>query len=247
MKRNGTQVVIAGILLSALLWYANIVRTQTPILDAPAVDDKKPRRPLREDEMDVGPLIAAKVGGPTAPDGTELACDLPAELHQRNTGGSDGAGLCVYASARHTGRWQNDPLFEAIFDWMKRHPGGSYPEKFDRTIRQCATELNLPVPEYIQVEGSDLEILKLACKTGRMPGVTYSFSPTGRYGGRRIAHMVSLVHADHKWFCVLDNNYPGANAYEWMTPEEFSRTYTGMGGGWSVLLLTGGPPPVPHN
>lgn len=61
------------------------------------------------------------------------------------------------------------------------------------------------------VEGSDLERLKLACRTGRMPGVTYAFSPTGRYGGARIAHMVNLVHADDQWFAVLDNNYPGAD------------------------------------
>jgi hypothetical protein len=192
--------------------------------------------------------VGASVGGNVAPDGTEIHCDLPGELHQKNTGGSDGAGLCVYASARHTGRWQNDRLFDEIFEWMKRHPGGSYPAKFDKTIKQCAQEKGLPVPDYLQVEGSDLEILKLACKTGRMPGVTYSFSPTKRYGGQRISHMVSLVHADDKWFCVCDNNYPGANQFEWMTPQEFARTYTGGRSGWAIILISPpSPPPPPKN
>ena len=104
----------------------------------------------------------------------------------------------------------------------------------------------MPVPTYLQVEGRDLEILKLACKTGRIPSVTYCFSPAGRYGGRRIAHMVSLLHADDHWFVVLDNNYPGT--YEWMTPAEFARTYgCNRSNGWAVILLDSGPPPVPEN
>jgi hypothetical protein len=80
-----------------------------------------------------------------------------------------------------------------------------------------------------------------------MPAVTYSFSPSGRYGGQRIAHMVSLVHADERWFCVLDNNYIGADAYEWLSPQEFARTYAHGGQGWSVILLDPGPPPLPRN
>ena len=61
--------------------------------------------------------------------------------------------------------------------------------------------------------------------------------------GGRIAHMVSLVHADDKWFAILDNNFPGS--IEWMSPEEFKRTYTGGRAGWAVLLLNPGPPPPP--
>ncbi len=96
-------------------------------------------------------------------------------------------------------------------------------------IKDICQKKGVPVPPYIQVQGKDIEILKLACKTGRMPGVTYSFSPSGRYGGQKIAHMVSLPHADDKWFCVLDNNFP--RTYEWLTPQEFSRTYAPGSGG----------------
>lgn len=190
--------------------------------------------------------VGASVGGARNADGTELQCDLPEELHQKNRGGSDGSGLCVYASNRHTGRWQNCKQFDYLFEWMWKHPGGSYPEKFTQTLEQCCKEKGWPVPDYIQVEGTDLEILKRACATGRMPGVTYGRSPTGRYGGSSISHMVSLPHADDKWFVVLDNNYPGGQNYEWMSPDEFRKAYTATSGkGWAVVLLQPGPPPAP--
>lgn len=236
--------VIAGVMLFCVAnWPGRQASSQPAPVIVPVIQPQPPRRPLlpRED------VAGASVGGPMAPDGTQINCDLPGSLHQRNTGGSDGAGLCVYASARHAGRWQNDPLFEAVFEWMRRHPGGSYPEKFDRTLRQCAKELGLPVPEYVQVTNSrDLDVLRLACQTGRMPGVTYERSPTRRYGGGRIAHMVSLPHADERWFCVLDNNYPGADKYEWMSPDEFLRVCN-PGGYWAVILLSPPPPGPPTN
>jgi hypothetical protein len=216
-----------------------------PVRPAPCPPDKPWGRKVLDLFLHQPAPVGASVGGPAHADGTEISCDLPAALHQKNTGGSDGAGLCVYASNRHTGRWQNNRLFDELFDWMKRHPGGSYPSKFDKTLRQCAKEKGLPVPEFVQVESDDLEILKAACRTGRMPGVTYSYSPTGRYGGRRIAHMVSLVHIDDRWAVILDNNYPGADKYEWMTLDEFRRAYTGGGrSGWATIL-TGNPPPPP--
>jgi hypothetical protein len=115
-------------------------------------------------------------------------------------------------------------------------------------VAQIAAKKGAPVPDYLQSEGMDLELLKAACQAGRMPGVTYSFSPSGRYNGQRIAHMVNLVYADDKWFVVLDNNYPCTeakpNMYEWLTPAEFKRVYAP---GWCVILLDSAPPPPPHN
>jgi hypothetical protein len=154
----------------------------------------------------------------------------------------------VFTSISHSARWQNVPLLEDFQGWMKKHPGGGYPEKVDEMITQIAREKNLPRPDYIQVEGEDIEILKAACKSGRMPGVTYTYSPTGRYNGQHIAHMVSLVHADDKHIAILDNNYPGDACYEWMAPEEFKKVWCGNGkNGWAVILLSPGPPLPPHN
>jgi len=188
--------------------------------------------------------LAASVNGPTAPDRAEVQNDLPAEFHVRNRGGSDGAGLCVFASLKHSAIYQEVTPLKEIFEFMFTRPGGGYPDKVDKVIRDICKQKGVPVPPYIQVEGKDIEILKLACKTGRVPGVTYGFSPSGRYGGQRIAHMVTLLHADDKWFCVLDNNFP--KTYEWMTPQEFQRAYT-SDGGWCVIFLDSGPPPVPEN
>lgn len=184
--------------------------------------------------------VGATVGGRD----NNIQCDLPGELHVHNTGGSDGAGLCVFASMHHAGVWQSDPVFADLFYWMKRHPGGGTPAKVDRMIAAYCQEKGCARPDYVQVEGMDLDILKLACATGRMPGVTYSRSPTGRYGGMRISHMVNLVAAGAGGWWILDNNYPGADKYEKLSEAEFRRVYSP---GWAVILLSPPPPPPPHN
>lgn len=204
--------------------------------------DRKPRR------KPVNYTVAAQ-GGPTSPDGLEeIACDLPASLHLRNVGGTDGAGLCVWASQQHTAMFQHVWLMQGVFDYMKTQRGGGWPERVDAVVALLAKKANEPVPPYIQVQAKDnLAILKLACKTGRMPAVTYSFSPTGNYNKQFIAHMVTLVHASDKWFCVLDNNYP--EKYEWMDPQTFLQVHTrnGRENGWATIFLNDPPPAPPRN
>lgn len=221
-------------------------KPKPPEPDEPIPEPLAPRRPWGKSD---GAPVGAKVLGRVHDDGTEIRCDLDPSQHQKNTGGSDGAGLCVFASMRHSGLWQGNEVFADLFNWMKRHPGGSYPQKTDQMIARYCQEKGLPKPRYLQVEGGDLEVLRKACASGRMPGVTYSFSPSGRYGGSRISHMVSLVHADSKHFVILDNNYPGKegreDVYEWLTPAEFAKVYAP---GWAVILLDPpGPPPRPWN
>jgi hypothetical protein len=198
-----------------------------------------PRRPWG----DLTASVEASVGGYVTPDGERAACPLPDDYQRENVGGSDGAGLCVFTSIQHAAEWQDVPALKDFQQWMRSKPGGGYPSKVDATIRQKCREMGQPVPRYLQVEGNDLDILRLATRTGRMLSVTYSRSPTGRYGGGRIAHMVNCVHAGPRWFGILDNNY--IKSVEWLDEGkgEFSKTYTGMGGGWSVILLDNGPPP----
>lgn len=193
--------------------------------------------------------VTASVGtGELSPNGLEsVTCNLQDKFHQRNSVGINGAGLCVFASMKHAGTWQDDPLFVAIFDFMKSHLGGGYPSKVDEMLQKASVKYNLPIPDYIQVEDSNIDILKVACKCRYMPCVTYGVSPTGRYNGRSIAHMVNIVHASDSWFCVLDNNYPGISNYEWMTPDEFKRSYTKTGGGWCIILMTTPTPPNARN
>lgn len=195
--------------------------------------------------LQVAPIEKASVGGPTSLDGVEVQNDLPREFHVKNRGGSDGAGLCVFASVQQAAKWQDVEPLTSVFEWMTTRPGGGWPEKVDRVIDDMCRAKKLPKPAYLQIEGVDFELVRRACRTGRMPAVTYAFSPAGRYGGARIAHMVNLLHADDRWCAVLDNNFPGT--VEWMSPAEFQRVWTGGGQGWAIILLADGPPPPPIN
>lgn len=177
-------------------------------------------RPWPRDEVGSVDPVRAWVGGPTMFDQT-ITCNLPAKYHIHNVGGSDGAGLCVFASMHHAGVWQGEPVFTGLFDWMRKHPGGGWPEKVDRMVREYAREKRLDVPDYIQVQGTDLELLELVVDSGRMVGMTYNHSPSGRYHGARIAHMVNCVKAGQDRYVILDNNYPGDTQYEWLTRKEF--------------------------
>jgi hypothetical protein len=209
--------------------------TPTPVAPPIAIPRKRPLLPWSRQ---------AKVGGDVAPDGTPVQIDFPKELRMENVGGSDGAGLCVFTSINHAALWQNVEVLKDFQHWMRSKRGGGWPEKVDRMIAAKAKEAGVEKPQYVQVEGEDLELIDLACKTGRMPCVTYGFSPSGRYRGRYISHMVNCVHSDGKNIAILDNNY--IEALEWDTRDEFRRAYT-SDGGWTFVLLTTPPPPPPRN
>jgi hypothetical protein len=192
----------------------------------------------------------AVVGGKEAPNGTEIQIDLPGKEHRKNIS-SQGQGCCTQTSMHHSAVYQNVPVLMEFHEWVKKKglPGGSYPSEMKKRIAMIAKDRGLPEPNYIQVEGGRelLDVLKAACASGRMPGVTYSRSPTKRYGGGQISHMVSLVHLDDTHAAILDNNYPGDSQYEWMSVDEFVATFTGGRAGWAVILLDSGPPPLPWN
>lgn len=192
----------------------------------------------------------AKIGGKTSPEGAEIQVDLPAEFHRKNIS-SRGQGCCTQTSVHHSALWQNVPQLQEFATWVqtKGLPGGSYPGEMKKRITAICKDRGMPEPTYLQLEGGKevLEILRAALQSGRMPAVTYSFSPSGRYNRQKISHMVTLVHLDDKSACILDNNYIGVDAYEWITVDEFLRTFTGGRSGWAVILLDAGPPPFPWN
>ena len=185
---------------------------------------------------------APAIGGKVAPDGaTELTCDLPAAEKKKNTGGSDGAGLCVFTSIEYAARWQCErPLFE-LQKYMTSHPGGGYPEKVDQVVREFA-----PGVKYGQHVGGDPAVLDAILGSGRIACVTYA-GHDPHYGNRSIAHMVCLVHFDQQWACISDNNYPGDNEFVWMSRDEFISRWKDEDGGWAVFLLSPPPPAPPRN
>jgi hypothetical protein len=183
-------------------------------------------------------------GGPTH-QGVSVTCDLPASsnLRQKNVGGRDGLGLCVFTSIGHAARYQDEHRLWDFQKNMQQEPGGGWPEKVDSMIAKYGKGTL-----YLQYEGRDPSILEAALKTGRMPAITYD----GRdmhYQGQHVEHMVNLVHLDKTLACILDNNFIGENELVWMSREEFlSRWYGGQGRhGWAVILLSASPCPVPHN
>lgn len=183
---------------------------------------------------------------PVSPDGTPAVIDLPASQHMRNVGGSDGAGLCVFTSIQHSAYWQNIRALDGYREWMRRRPGGGWPQKVDATLAQFCKEKGVQLPPYVQHTGGDEEFLRLALKTGRLPAVTYCGLDDfyrDRWGRpARIAHMVSLAHLDGTRAAIIDNNRPGY--WVWMTREEFQSRWRGNSGGWAVVFLD--PPPPPH-
>jgi len=174
--------------------------------------------------------------------GEAVTVHLPEPQHLRNRGGSDGVGLCVFASIAHAGLYQNEPLAASLFEYMTTRPGGGYPEKVTDVFRSAARDKGEAAPGYVQHTGGDEAFLRLALRTGRYPCVTYS-GADGVFYRSRVAHMVNLVRLDATWAVIHDNNYPGR--YLWMEPAEFLARWRDMGGGWAVVLLRSPPPPVP--
>ena len=177
-------------------------------------------------------------GGPTD-GGVRAVCDPPAAQHIRNVGGSDGAGLCVFTAAELASRWQSSAL-DGFQTWMRRRPGGGWPEKLEEMLSQFCRETRRTIPEYVQHTGGDEDFLDLAMKTGRMPCVTYA----GRddFYRSRIAHMVNLAHLDESRAAIIDNNRPGV--WVWMSRRDFLSRWRDMNGGWAVVFLD--PPPPPY-
>jgi hypothetical protein len=232
----------------ALVAYLAVLFLIGLCVPAPARDEILQPRQQRE------PAATASVGGPKHGDGSEVQCDLPDDMHVRNRGGSDTLGLCVFASMKVAGHWQNEVVFREIFEFMFTRPGGGWPAKVDQMVAEYCKAHRQPKPDYLQIETTDLALLRQACRTGRLPAVTYAHSPTGRYRGERIAHMVSLLAAGvgkgpdgRGWWVILDNNMPGEKQLEWMSEADFRRTWTGGSNGWAIILLKPGPPPVPKN
>ena len=201
---------------------------------------------------DAMPLVGASVGGRTAPDGTVLDCDYPVSRHLRNKGGSDTAGLCVFTSGEMAADWANIPVMIGFQAWMTRRPGGGTPDKLDAMIAQYCRDHGVPVPAYVQFRPGSCtqEICRSILASGRMLCHTYQVSPTRRYSGRWIEHMVnSVAGSKGTTWAVLDNNYPGDTAYEWQTSAEWWNAVTGGGRRkpWAWCWLAPPPPPMPRN
>lgn len=215
--------------------------TPAPTPDCPGPNCPNPNKPQPSPRKPWGPRGDLPVGqvcgsrdGSTH-DGHTVQVDLPVDQLVRNCGGSNGAGLCVFTSIMFSARLQNVPQLKDFQTWMKKHPGGGWPQKVDQMIARKCQEEGKPVPDYIQIENGDWDLVKLALKTGRMPAITYGS-----------AHMVNIVCLDGKYGAFRDNNFVAQNEIDWMT-EEQAKQKAGGKRFWAVVLLAPRPPMPPKN
>jgi hypothetical protein len=187
-------------------------------------------------------LVLLGAGGiPNGPthEGQDVQCDIPEPLRIKNTGGSDGAGLCVFASMEMAARYQNERAVIGVFDWMKTQPGGGWPERVDQVMRERA-----PNVKYRQYIGKSIDFVRGGIDSGRPVCVTYGYGEF--YGGQTIYHMVLCVGLTDEWAAILDNNDPGR--IWWMPTPEFQKRFVHPdGSGWAFYTLSPPPPPVPIN
>lgn len=188
--------------------------------------------------------LAVALGGPGVAngpvhDGQPVDCDLPEVLRVKNVGGSDGAGLCVFASLEMAARYQNERAVMGVFDWMKTQPGGGWPERVDEIMKSRA-----PNVKYRQYLGGSIDFIQQGIDSGRPVCVTYGYGEL--YNMQTIYHMVLCVGLSDKWAAILDNNDPGR--IWWVPTDEFQRRFVHPDGqGWAVYVLSPPPPPVPIN
>lgn len=192
--------------------------------------------------------FTAAIGGRISPDGVPIECDYPAGRMAPNVSGTDGAGLCVFDSASRAMDWQGVRGGHDFFPWMTSKPGGGYPKKFDAMMKEYFESRQEPIPGYVQMDGTDTSFVAKALSQGKLVCCTYNFSPSGRYSGRRISHMVNVHHHDGERVAVGDNNFCGADQYEWLTAAEWERCCKDQWGRlWAIAFDAPPPPPVPHN
>ena len=172
-------------------------------------------------------------------DGAEIRADLDRDLRIRNTVGTDGLGLCVWASLTMGALYHNcEPLFD-LFEGMQRERGGGWPSRVDEKMREKAPEVR-----YEQWVGDDLSFIRSQVDRGRMVCATYGYGEL--YHMQTIAHMVCVVGLTDEWACVLDNNDP--EHIWWMDPAEYLRRFVHPSNqGWAVAIALPPPPPAPHN
>jgi hypothetical protein len=176
-------------------------------------------------------------------DGTEVSIDIPLRHRQQNTGGTDGSGLCVFATLQMAAWWQGITELDDLFAYMKTQPGGGWPERVDRILKQRAPHL-----EYIQYEDKDpAPLIEAAIKTGRPVCSTYGYGDFyhDAAGNRApISHWILIVHFDANWAAIVDNN--DSAHVTWIKRDEFLRRAVHPSGkAWLAVLMPVPPPPVP--
>ncbi len=166
-------------------------------------------------------------------EGTTANAPVPAEYHIKNEGGSDGSGLCVISSVLINGAYQGIPALAGLkgsnlWKTAKSRPGGYYPAKLEKLLNEV-----LPGEKWFSWEGESTDLVReysakgFPVATTTNTGALYNYAP--------IHHMISLIHLDDKWACIVDNNDPGK--YHWMPAQEYNKRFRDGQQGWGFVWL----------
>ena len=150
--------------------------------------------------------------------------NIPMALRQENWIGNRREGSCVHASMISLLHWQG--RYNKANKWRRMYANGEWPKglasKFDREgVR------------YAYTDKGDVKFIEWACRTRRGCGITIM-------GG---AHMVSLVHLDTNWACLLDNN--NVSRYRWV-PRAMLIAEWKASHGWAVTPVYTPAAPLPQ-
>jgi hypothetical protein len=165
--------------------------------------------------------------------GVRANAPIPPDLHIKNEGGSDGAGLCVISSILANGRYQRVPGLEGgkdstLWKTAKARPGGYYPGKLEALLKEV-----MPGEKWFSWEGKGTDLVAEYNAKGYPVAATTN---TGRlYQYQPIHHMISTAHLDDDWACIVDNNHP--KKYHWMPRAEYDRRFVDGDQGWGFVWL----------
>lgn len=136
---------------------------------------------------------------PISPNGKIASVNAPANLHVKNTGGSDGQGLCVIASVLLASRCNQRGDAEILWTTAKKRPGGYWPAKFERLALDCGFR------RWASYEGTDIGVIQRLTAAGHAVMATVDYNDKDGF----ISHAITIVHCDGEWTCYVDNNRPG--------------------------------------
>jgi hypothetical protein len=178
--------------------------------------------------------------------GVRASAPIPVELHVRNEGGSNGAGLCVISSVLSAGMSQGIPGLDRpghdeatggekpgkgsqLWRTAKSRPGGYSPDKLASLLNQI-----MPDQKWVSYVGTDPTEIEKLTKAGYRVCATMN---TGQqYSYRPIHHMINVIHYEtNGWACVVDNNDPGK--FHWMPAAEYARRSIDGGTLWAFAWL----------
>lgn len=171
---------------------------------------------------------------PTLPDGRQANAPFRPEHRQKNWS-TFGAGNCVVASCCQNAKFFNHSEWARTFyDLTQGVPGGHYPEKLERLLKDAARKhSDLRWEQWSgQGEVGHQKLLEWSAR-GFPIGITWG---TGKnYGYRPIAHMVSLVHADSTYWMIADNNF--IEEFSTVPAPEGRRRWAMGSDEWGVVLI----------